>query len=246
VSGHVAVTTPGNKNSESTTEWRVTYVLTPHIEVTPADATIPALNLELVYSPEGALKSACHTVQTNVPDSAHAYAKSETELAAFWEALRYRSRGRLEIKAVAADAPWHSARRRIIVINEEREATRLPNPDQLRRAPARLAVWLWLANSAKADRDDAGALRSYYLILEDIHGRPNNSAPDLQRIVFARDFVSHGRIDRKGCRAFLQAELGHAAPHYQYDPHDLAHRKLAAKYRHAARRAVENELQAYL
>jgi hypothetical protein len=132
------------------------------------------------------------------------------------------------------------------VISEEYEATRLPDPDQLRRAPPRHAVWLWLANSAKADRDNAGALRTYYLILEDIHGKPDNSAPGLQRIAFARDFVSHGRIDRKACRAFLQTELGHAAPHYQYDPHDPAHHKLAAKYRDAARRAVEKELQAYL
>jgi len=230
----------------STIDWRVTYVVKPHIEVTPADATIPALNLELVYSPEGRLKSAVHSVQTDVADSAAAYAKSETDLAAFWEALKYRSRERLEITAVAADAARYSARRRSLVINEEHEATRLPDPEQLRRAPARLAVWLWLANSARTDRDDAGALRSYHLILEDIHGKPDNSAPDLQHIAFARDFVSHGRIDRKGCRAFLQTELGHAAAHYQYDPHDPAHRKLAAKYRHAARRAVEKELQAHL
>ena len=51
-------------------------------------------------------------------------------------------------------------------------------------------------------------------------------------IGYARDFVSHGKIDRWKAKAFSAHELGHTAPKYQFDSHNDAHRQLVRKYSH--------------
>jgi len=87
--------------------------------------------------------------------------------------------------------------------------TSVPDPAKLNVAGSRLATWLSLANTARRRRDDVGALRDYHMILEDIYnGRPGAANPAVAGISFARDFVSHGRIDRPSAMAFLAAELG--------------------------------------
>jgi hypothetical protein len=131
------------------------------------------------------------------------------------------------------------------VVLPDRARAPQPTPSPwagLKSAPPRLALWLWLANNARGERNDAAALRTYFLILEDLD---DGSDSRVRGIACARDFVSHGRVDRARVRAFLQSELGYAAPSYQYDPHDHAHQKLASKYRHLARRLVEKALQPY-
>jgi hypothetical protein len=225
--------------------WRVTYSIKPNIEVAPADTVVPALSLELVYS-DGKLSGAVHTVEAEA-DPATAFTASGAQLRAFWEALRYISRIPLAVKAWGAETPGHVARRSTVAMNSVlRFACRLPDPGHLQKAPTRLPVWLWLANTAHSDSDDAEALANYYIILEEIHGEPSQWHPALQGIAFARNFVSHGQIDRPKGRAFLQNELGYPAAKYQYDPHDRAHRKLVNKYRGKARQAVEKELQPYI
>jgi hypothetical protein len=230
-------------------EWRVTYSIEPNIEITPADPAIPAFNLELHYSPEGKLKGAIHTVQTKDADRPEiAYSTSQKELLVLWEALRYTSGIPLQVRASGAETTGHIARRMTAAAGafHVRSASKVPDPARLQSSPDRLTTWLWLANAARAATEDAEALRNYYMILEDIHGRPDNSRPTLQRIALARDFVSHAKIDRRSGRAFLEAELGYSAPEYQYDAHLEAHRKLARKYREEARQAVERELQPYV
>jgi len=111
-------------------------------------------------------------------------------------------------------------------------------------APPGLTTWLWLANAAGREFDDASALRSYYVILEGIHdGRPRG---DLADVGYARDFVSHGKIDKKGAKAFLARCLESEADEYRFDPHNRNHRMLVRQYRVTAQRAVSQALAEYV
>ena len=106
---------------------------------------------------------------------------------------------------------------------------RAPDASRLASAPPGLATWLWLANASTHEPDDASALRSYYVVLEGIHGeRPGDALVDIR---YARDFVSHGRITSHKARSFLERVLGYTAAEYRYDPHDRKHRVLVRQYR---------------
>ena len=124
-------------------------------------------------------------------------------------------------------------------------AVRLPTAEALKTAPARLPVWLRLANDASQSSSSADAVRNYYMIWEDKNGRPTSGQREAQRLKFIRDFVSHGEpLSNPGLKAFLAKELG--SPVVRYDPTDLNHRQLVADGCTRARVLIDGELRALL
>jgi hypothetical protein len=228
-------------------EWRVTYTIDPPIQIEPADRAVPALNMELHYNADGLLKGATHTVTAadSDGDPDGALETSRLDLLTYWEALRYNAAAQLKIRlSHACTKDGHQVRQMHHTMKPEPPGiARAPDAGRLAGAPPGLATWLWLANAAEHERDQASALRTYYVILEGIHhGRPG--AP-LEDIGYARDFVSHGQITGKKAKAFLAPRLGDAAE-YRYDPHNRQHRILVAQYRLLAQRAVVQELSKYV
>jgi hypothetical protein len=169
---------------------------------------------------------------------------SRLDLLVYWEVLRYNSGESLKIKFVQAITDGHQVNQLYHTMRPEPLGiVRAPNAHRFANAPPGLATWLWLANAAAHEPDDASALREYYVILEGIHGgRPGGT---LENIGYARDFVSHGRITRAKAKGFLAMALGHAAE-YRYDPHNRDHRELVHQYRVLAQRAVVQELNHYV
>jgi hypothetical protein len=228
-----------------TFDWRVTYTIDPRIRIEPADPTVPALNLELHYDGDGWLKSATHTVTTASADDSHEPVElSRLDLLVYWEVLGYNSGEPLKIRLVEAITDGHQVRQLYHTMQPEPPGVaRAPDARRFSGAPPALATWLWLANAAGHEPDDASALREYYVILEGIQGgRPGGTLED---IGYARDFVSHGRITKTKAKAFLAKALGQAAE-YRFDPHNRDHRALIRKYRVLAQRAAVQELSKYV
>ncbi len=123
----------------------------------------------------------------------------------------------------------------------------MPNPTIFTTSNTRLLVWLRLANEARNATIHADAIRNYYMISEDMHGRPQPSAAPTAEIElkFIRDFVSHGEALRNCCLlAFIQQELGR--PVDQYDPTDNDQQQFVHRQRQLARELIEGELNRLL
>jgi hypothetical protein len=154
-------------------EWLVSYTIDPPSPIDPAEPTVPALNLELHYGPGGLLHRATHTVATdNADDPDAAWETSRLDLLIFWEVLQYQSGAKIRVRRMFATAEGHQVRQMYHAMRPEPPVmASLPDAGRFAAAPPGLATWLWLANAAEHEADDANALRNYYVILEGIHGK---------------------------------------------------------------------------
>jgi hypothetical protein len=231
---------------KSSVEWRVRYTINPQIELEPAERAVPELKLEFHYGSNGLLNGATHTVTAGSRDDPdEAFELSRLDLLTYWEALRYNSGQQLQVRRVFAETEGHEVRQLYHKIKPEPISTvQAPSAARLADAPPELATWLWLANAAEHETDDASALRAYYIILEATQRK--RPAGALEGVGWARDFVSHGQITKPKAKAFLAKELGQASAEYRYNPHDREHRLLVRRFRLLARRAAVQELCSYL
>ncbi len=122
-------------------------------------------------------------------------------------------------------------------------AVRLPEEEKILNAPGRLLAWLRLANDSRRPATAQDALRNYYMIWEDMHGRPGPGDRG-EELKFVRDFASHAKVENPALRAFLRRELGEDAP--QFDPSNQKHAAYLERRRDWARSLVEAEIDRHL
>ncbi len=227
--------------------WRVTHAIKAGAAVVRPLKQYPGLNMTLRYDGD-TLKAVEHELQVDESfGHADVVRKSHELLVTFWELLHYLRGLPISIERSSA-VPLESS-----VANKSTGAVvavfdalichrmEMPREDILLDPPGRLLVWLRLANDARAGRD-VDAIRNYYMIWEDMHGRPQEgkSPRAALELKHSRDFVSHGRVDNKEVQKFLKQELGRSIT--QFDPTDRAQAALVEKLRHQARDLVEDEL----
>jgi hypothetical protein len=124
---------------------------------------------------------------------------------------------------------------------------RLPLEKILFYSDSRLHVWLRLVNEARQASSPNEAIRNYYMVWEDMKGRPDSVATGSHdtELKYVRDFVSHGEpLRNPKLLAFLQQEIGKTVG--QYDPHDLDQLRFVQSRRDWARSLVETELEKLL
>jgi len=119
--------------------------------------------------------------------------------------------------------------------------TRLPAENQL-LADQRLRTWLNLANEARRPASDVDAIRNYYMIWEDMFGRPQKGSGAAEELKFVRDFVSHGSVGNSDLLSFLNRELGPGPTPRPYEPLNPAHQTFLTTRREWARGLVEGEI----
>lgn len=232
-------------------KWRVSYEVADPAEMQTRAAGYPALDLTFEYDNEGKLANVHHELGTDEDCENTALLESERKLALFWEVMNYKYGVPLVTRTrtvTPTDDPRDRTHHTVIYKCDSLlvKPIELPKPDVLTIVDTRLQVWLHLANYARDSVSYADALRTYYIILEDIHG--SITGCDTQpkgQIRHMRDFVSHAMIDRnKALLRFLESELGVRTK--QYDPTNRSHQDLVRKYRDVARRLVHTDLQARL
>lgn len=235
------------------TSWLVNYPLSPPLKVADQPVGLPTFGVRFSYDPDGLLTVISH--EFSLHDTAtegEAFSASERALQALFAAMSFRSgvvvtgRARSVMnRATAMGTAQITIRTTINVSGQVGGTLVLSALSALPQAPSRLAVWLALANDARDSESAVDALRSYYMILEDIYGRNamvRGHPADKIRLV--RNFVSHG--EPLGDPLLLQvvaSELGYSAS--QYDPGNRDHVALIKRYRTAARELVVQALSAY-
>jgi hypothetical protein len=118
---------------------------------------------------------------------------------------------------------------------------RLPTETRLLTSSGRLHAWFQLANDARPPASHIDAIRNYYMIWEDMHGRGSAPRTPGEELKFTRDFVSHGDpLKNTDLLAFIQREV--APGTLRYDPSDLVHQQFVEKRRQWARQLVETEI----
>lgn len=122
---------------------------------------------------------------------------------------------------------------------------RLPSEIRLLSPTGRLHVWLPLANAARPPASPVDAIRNYYMIWEDMHGRSVTPGSQEEELKFTRHFVSHGDVLRDpALLAFLQQRIGPGTQ--QYDPSNPAHGAFIKQRREWARHLVESDINRLL
>lgn len=180
---------------------------------------------------------------------------SQEVLKLFWELLRYRRGISLpDIVSVAqkvqpanGSSPkstgFADVTIRVLVCN----SIVMPDPSVFSRAPARLLVWLRLANDASDSSDATDAIRDYYMIWEDMHPawRIQDGPTEATELKLVRDFVSHGKeLTNPDVLELVKRKLG--KPVKQFDPTDMAQQQFVSLHRMSARNLVETELNKLL
>lgn len=236
-------------------QWKVMYTLAQAVEVKVPVAGYIDLGISLLYDSNNKLTHVEHQLATQ--DTAtidDVLTLSQEQLKLFWEVLHYQrgvpltigSRTVEQTQTVNESAPTRTSDISITVAASFCKILDLPSRSLFLSPSGRLIVWLRLANEATS-ATDVDAIRNYYMIWEDMRGRPTlNTAPlTANRLKFVRDFVSHGEaLINTALLAFIQRELG--APVNQYDPTDKAHQELIRKHREQARQLIEGEISQHL
>lgn len=127
----------------------------------------------------------------------------------------------------------------------------MPDPKVFSHAPARLLVWLRLANDASDSSDAEYAIRNYYMIwedlLQDLHPdwRIQDWPTEARELKWVRHFVSHGeKLRNHAVLDFVERELGKRIE--QFDPTDMAQQQFVRSHCTSARNLVETELNKLL
>jgi hypothetical protein len=234
--------------------WRVHHRLAKPIALANAVAKYPALGIELTAA-DGCLVGIVHVLAANDVHDRHAAILASKKLLALLLDVMEFSRG--ESIAIAESRPEliEAASQRtgaklagtstVGVSASVVRPVRLPTEARLLAAPARLAVWLRLANDAARSDSPADAVRNYYMIWEDMYGRPDSAVPDAYRLKLVRDFVSHGEVLKNSdVLDLLEQELGTGV--VQYDPTNHGHVKLVERTRRVGQKLIEVELMQLL
>ena len=180
---------------------------------------------------------------------------SQEVLKLFWELLRYRRGTSLpDIVSVAQKVqPANSSLPEGISYVDVHiralfcSSIVMPDPRVFSRAPARLLVWLRLANDASDSSDATDAIRDYYMIWEDMHPawRKQDGPTEATELKLVRDFVSHGKeLDNRDVLELVKRKLG--KPVKQFDPTDVAQQQFVGLHRTSARNLIEMELNKLL
>lgn len=123
----------------------------------------------------------------------------------------------------------------------------MPDPKVFSDAPARLLVWLRLANDASNSSDAAYAIRNYHMIWEDLHPawEYKDGPTEATELKLVRDFVSHGKkLKNKDVLDLAERNLGRRIE--QFDPTDRAQQQFVSSQRKSARNLIESELDKLL
>ena len=120
----------------------------------------------------------------------------------------------------------------------------LPSPQGMATLSAELRHWIYIANRARAGESDVNALRDYYIVSESWGGKPRAISDDLQNLKWARDFVSHAKLDSKSLLSWLAIELGEGTD--RFDSTNPTHVRFVRLARVKARTLIEKELETRL
>lgn len=236
--------------------WKTTYTLAQAVEVNNPVGNYPDIGISLLYDGDGKLIRVDHQLDTeNTASEDDVFALSQQHLKLFWEVLHYQrgfplpisSRSVEQIQAVSGTTFALISEAHVTGTAATCKVIEMPDHDIFASPSSRLIVCLRLANEARSAVIDADAIRNYYMIWEDMKGRPTSTTVPsaANELKFVRDFVSHGEaLSNSNLLAFIQAKLG--KPVNQYDPTDADQQNLVRKYREQARQLVESELSKQL
>jgi hypothetical protein len=236
--------------------WKTTYTLAQAVEIDNPIGSYPDIGISLFYDTDGKLIRVEHQLDTE--DTAtvdDVFALSQQHLELFWEVLHYQrgfpltisSRSAEQIQAIPGAPSIRTSEVRLTFTAAICRVIEMPDQGLFTSPNSRLIVWLRLANEARSAVIDGDAIRNYYMIWEDMQGRPTptTAPPAANELKFVRDFVSHGEALRnRDLLAFIQAELG--KPVNRYDPTDVDQQSLVRKHREQARQLVKSELSKQL
>jgi len=237
------------------TQWKVTYTLVEGVEVESSVKDYPAFGLELYYDGDKLVK-VDHTIEAEDTASHDGLiVLSERKLQLFWELLHYRRGLPIRIASRTTEKAKQDPTKPTVRTGQVTLpmsvclvcTIKMPTENSLTSAPLRLSTWLRFANEARNAHSDVGAVLAYYLIWEDMKGRPQkgSAGPSELELKYTRDFVSHGEVlKNKNVLAFLRAKL--KGPVNQFDPNDRDHQALVRDQRKEARKLVETELDKLL
>jgi len=232
--------------------WCVTYEFVNPLFVSSALAGYPSLGVEFDYDAAGNLIGLRHQLEVASVDPAEVVRTSERDTRVLFEAIEF-----------VYGLPAQVATQRAENLGSAEDVTTgfasisggaaivapivFPSEAALAGAPTRLAVRLHLSNLARSSAADSVAVYLYYLIWEDMRGRPGPAdlGTSQERLKFTRDFVSHGEaLSNVAAVNFVAAHT--VGPIVAFDPTRDDHVAFVAAQRAEARALIEAELRGVL
>jgi hypothetical protein len=240
--------------------WRVCYRFSNPVDVQSPITAYPSLGVSLYYNESAKLVRIEHELVANDVDGpSNVIDKSQVELRLFWELMHYQRGVSLPINNRSAqkldqgqeEAPVHTGIRSTLSRFSVCKAIVMPDDKVFKRTNNRLIVWLWLANMARqaidTPKDNAEAIRNYYMIWEDLHGTPDKptTPKEARELKLIRDLVSHGyKVNNKELRKLTLDQCGREIN--QFDPTDKTQQCLVHRYRTIGHDLIEAELDRML
>ena len=233
--------------------WKVSYIFRTPMQFQAGATRYPVLGASLVFDERERVSELDHEFLASDALSAGEIVElSKSGLTVLWEVMIYVSgydvyQADHKVERLAA-IPGNNTQTNLRTITANSLIVRplqLPQEQQLLSANNRLHVWLRLANSARPPATAVDAIRNYYLIWEDMHGRNTAPGSPQEELKFTRHFVSHGDPVRDSrLTAFLDREIRVGTR--QYDPNDPLHQRFVENHREPARLLVEAEINRHL
>lgn len=238
-----------------TIDWKVSHHLQTQILYQSGPTIYPTLGVTLILQ-DSAISQVDHKLSANDQLSETDVIELSTQqLAVVWELINYRWGYPVQVahRSVERLGPALGAsltRTHLQTITARAAIVhpiQLPEEASLLRSETRLRVWLRLANDARPPTHSVDAIRYYYMVWEDMHGRPGRAAAGSaeEELKFIRDFVSHGEELTYGpLLTFLKRKLGKETK--TFDPHDPLHQNFVEQRREWARMLVESQIDKHL
>ncbi|MBT9283264.1 MAG: hypothetical protein KM312_11595 [Hydrogenibacillus schlegelii] len=235
-------------------KWKVTYNISPvAIQIHVYEYT--NLGLKFEYDNHGNLCKVVHSVDVSEEIHEHekVFIKSEEKLYLLWEYINYaqgmpviiesRTAERLDNHTEPAIGDY-SLQGKMVV---RKAIEKMLDEDRFLNPPPRLSAWLTLANRAR-DGSDEEAIRNYYMILEDMEGRPEDGQKDEKgkpkpelELKYVRDFVSHGDcLTNPKLLQYLKDIFNKSV--CRFDPQDPEHKNFIKSKREEARKLIEEKI----
>ncbi len=232
--------------------WRVTYEFTKPLSVFSAIASYPSLGVEFDYDAAGNLIGLRHELEVPSSDPAEVVQASERDTRLLFEAIEFVHGLPAQVATQRAEELGSASGVSSGFASISGGATIVaqivfPSEAALRSGATRLVVRLHLFNLARRSETDSIAVYLYYLIWEDMHGRPGHAdlCTPQERLKFTRDFVSHGEtLGNSAAVNFIEAHT--AGPIAAFDPTRDDHLAFVAVQRAEARTLIEAELRGML
>ncbi|MDO9530396.1 MAG: hypothetical protein Q7J27_14730 [Syntrophales bacterium] len=225
----------------------ITYHFDPGLPIKDKIENYQNVGLKLFYDDSKLIKIEHYLCDDEQSTHDGVIQKSVRELGLFWEILEYRYGIPVRAKKITTkkmDENRNQTSSATISLGAILVKTIiLPNESWTTSPDHRLGAWLKFANNARNASDHGEAIRTYYIILEDLKGRPKtetHSAAEIE-LKYARDFVSHGeKLSHPDLLAFLKEKIGYDVT--QYNPNDPDHLSFVRQQRENARKIIEHEL----